>query len=278
MSKIGLPLYQKILNKLSWNCQYLLRSRNKTIYHCCIQKTASQWFRQVLNDPLIRRSNKLLHYSPSENFITKDVEILKKLDKLPTGVIISPFYIRFPDFSAMEKPDAYKAFFVARDPRDLIVSNYFSLKYSHTPYHPYIIEMRKKLNSMSLNNGIKDIISSSTEGIKLTLKGWFNQKSEKIMLIKYEDMFGDNQTAIFSDLLKHCGINLTDNTIASILKRYSFKNICGREQGSEDVKHHYRKGVAGDWKNYFSDEHKNLFKKLSGDLLVKCGYEKDNSW
>jgi hypothetical protein len=278
MFKKSLSIYSKISNKLSWTYRYLIRSREKTIYHCCIQKTASQWFRKVLNDQSIWQSNKLLLYSPSENFITEDETVIKKLKNLPNDILISPLYIRFSNFYSMEKPDAYKAFFIARDPRDLLISNYFSLKYSHTPYHPYILEMRKKLNSMSLNDGITKIINLSTKGTKQTLEGWFNQKLDKIILIKYEDLFGDKQNSIFSNLLKHCDINLSDSKIESILQKYSFKNISGRKQGCEDVKHHYRKGIAGDWKNYFIDEHKDLFKKLSGDLLVKCGYEKDNNW
>lgn len=268
----------KIFNTLLWNCRYLVRSRQHTIYHCCIQKTASQWFRQVLSDPLIWQKNKLLHYSPSENYITKNAEVLKKLDQLPHGVVVSPLYIRSSDFLAMEKPVEYKAFYVARDPRDLIVSNYFSLKYSHTPYHPYILEMRKKLNSMSQNDGITCIINSSTTGTKEVLEGWFSQKIEEIMLVKYEELFSERQKKIFSDLVNHCDIRLSEDVVEYILKKYSFKNISGREQGSEDVKHHYRKGIAGDWKNYFMDEHKDLYKTLSEDLLVKCGYEKDDNW
>lgn len=278
MSKKSLSIPVKISNKLSWGYRYLVRSRNKTIYHCCIQKTASQWFRQVLNDQLIWQDNKLLLYSPSENFITEDESVLRRLEKLPNDIIISPLYIRFPDFDEMEKPDSYKGFFIARDPRDLIVSNYFSLKYSHKPFHPYIIEMRKKLNSMSLNDGLADIIRSSTKGTKQTLEDWFRHKSDKICLIKYEDMFGDRQYAVFSDLLRHCDINLSGKKIESILQKYSFKNMSGREQGCEDANHHYRKGTAGDWKNYFTEAHKDLFKELSGKLLIRCGYEKDDTW
>ena len=91
-------------------------------------------------------------------------------------------------------------------------------------------------------------------------------------------LYGEKQINVFSDLMRHCGISLSDDTVESILKKYSFKNISGREQGLEDVNHHYRKGIAGDWKNYFTDEHKDLYKQLSDDLLVRCGYEKDGNW
>jgi hypothetical protein len=29
---------------------------------------------------------------------------------------------------------------------------------------------------------------------------------------------------------------------------------------------------------FFSEEHKQLFKDVAGDLLVRLGYEKDNDW
>jgi len=271
-------LTTRISKKLLWNYKYIFRARGKTVYHCCIQKSGSQWFKKVFSDKIVWQQNKLLQYDPTNNFITEDKKILKKLIKLPKDIIISPLYIRYSEFDKLHKPINYKAFYIARDPRDLIISNYFSLKYSHNPYHPYILKMRDKLNVISQEDGITDIINSSTTGTMKTFYGWFKQNSKNIKLIRFEDIFGANQYTVFSDLLKHCKINISEADIKFLLKKYSFKNISGRKQGSEDIKHHYRKGIPGDWKNHFTDQHKNLFKKLSGDLLVICGYEKDTNW
>jgi hypothetical protein len=278
MGKSSLSITSRISNKLLWNYKYLFRSRNNTIFHCCIQKSGSQWFKKIFSDKIIWQQNKLLSYDPSDNFITEDPAILQKLKKLPDNLIISPLYIRYSEFNKLQKPDAHKVFYIARDPRDLIISNYFSLKFSHDPYHPYILKMRDKLNSMSQDDGITDIINSFTAGTKKTLDGWFMQKSENIKLIRFEDIFGENQYDIFSDLLNHCNIDISSTDIKILLEKYSFKNISGRKQGSEDVKHHYRKGTPGDWKNHFTNQHKDLFKKLSDDLLIICGYENNNNW
>jgi hypothetical protein len=40
----------------------------------------------------------------------------------------------------------------------------------------------------------------------------------------------------------------------------------------------FRAGKTGEWKRYFKDEHKSLFKEVAGDLLVRLGYEKSNDW
>jgi hypothetical protein len=39
-----------------------------------------------------------------------------------------------------------------------------------------------------------------------------------------------------------------------------------------------RKGVSGDWRNYFSSENIVIFKKLAGQLLVDLGYEHNLNW
>jgi hypothetical protein len=47
----------------------------------------------------------------------------------------------------------------------------------------------------------------------------------------------------------------------------------GRMRGAEDVMNHYRKGIAGDWVNYFTPDHVEEFNSQFGDLLIRLGYE-----
>jgi hypothetical protein len=39
-----------------------------------------------------------------------------------------------------------------------------------------------------------------------------------------------------------------------------------------------RKGIAGDWKNHFDENHKAIFKRNAGEWLIKLGYEADLEW
>lgn len=39
-----------------------------------------------------------------------------------------------------------------------------------------------------------------------------------------------------------------------------------------------RKGVVGDWMNYFTDDAKRWFKEEAGEALVMLGYESDDTW
>ena len=40
----------------------------------------------------------------------------------------------------------------------------------------------------------------------------------------------------------------------------------------------FRKGKPGNWKEYFSEANKRLFKEQTGSLLMDLGYEKNEDW
>ncbi len=63
-----------------------------------------------------------------------------------------------------------------------------------------------------------------------------------------------------------------------MVKYNTFEVVTGRKQGEEDITAHQRKGIVGDWKNYFSDRVKDEFKKRFGDVLIQTGYEQDLNW
>jgi hypothetical protein len=59
----------------------------------------------------------------------------------------------------------------------------------------------------------------------------------------------------------------------------SFERLSlGRERGEEDPSSFFRKGVAGDWRNTFTEEDRRVFKREAGDSLIELGYEVDRSW
>jgi hypothetical protein len=145
-----------------------------------------------------------------------------------------------------------------------------------------------------------------------TLLNWDYEQSN-IMEIKFEELIKD-PLVVFFRIFKFLGIILeTDNTetgegnfmkilfnrmgqkirspflfskgslsvqrFMCLFQKQSFStNTGGRLQGEEDVRSHYRKGVAGDWKNYFKKEHKAYFKENFSDLLIKLKYETSQDW
>lgn len=53
----------------------------------------------------------------------------------------------------------------------------------------------------------------------------------------------------------------------------SFEKLSrGRSRGEEDPTSFFRKGVAGDWKDSFTEGDRRVFQREAGDLLVRLGY------
>lgn len=249
------------------------------VYHCCIQKTATQWFRKLLNDKLVWKNTGLSLYLPGQNFITDDSAILAELKNIPKpGVICSPLYIRYKTFSDFTGKEQYKAFYILRDPRDIIISNYFSTRYSHSAARDFMQKSRKELELLSEHDGISKLIMTTARFIAGTMLEWKIADNLNLKVYTFEDVFGPDQFTFLRDIFAHCQLAVPDQDIQYLVDQYAFSKISGRKPGTEDQKHHYRKGVSGDWKNYFSEEHKKIFKEEAGDLLIGLGYESGLTW
>ena len=98
-------------------------------------------------------------------------------------------------------------------------------------------------------------------------------------LIRYEDLLGHDLDILERVLLGECQLPVSRERLREVILSSRFERLTkGRERGQEDLMAHARKGIAGDWRNYFSDRVKQSFKTRYGGLLVATGYEQDLSW
>ncbi len=96
--------------------------------------------------------------------------------------------------------------------------------------------------------------------------------------VRYEDLLErpHEQAGRLFDFL---GADAGEKTVGQAVGATTFEKLSdGRERGQEDSSSFYRKGVAGDWKNYFTERDKEIYKEEAGGLLIRLGYEKDDDW
>jgi hypothetical protein len=213
--------------------------------------------------------------------------------------------------------DRFRAIHIIRDPRDIVISSYFSHRNSHsTEGWPELEEFRKKLISLPRDQGIlenfeftaKLPVDGWTTNLFDTMKEW-NYKAENVMEVRFEDLVRDPYQTIV-EMFAFLGLAEFSEPDPSSLLRYSVRKrlprlvierrpltlipawvllmivygnrfaklASGRKKGEEDENSHYRKGTPGDWRNYFNEQHKQYFKKHYNDLLVKLGYESGYDW
>ncbi|MEQ8994941.1 MAG: hypothetical protein RID53_00360 [Coleofasciculus sp. B1-GNL1-01] len=223
--------------------------------------------------------------------------------------------IRQADYAKLKNMENFRAFHLIRDPRDIIVSAYFSHRYSHeTTNWQELQEHRQQLNSVSQEEGLLlEMEFGVTRCTLEALQNW-QYSNAHILELKFEQFIIDpvqtfiNIFSFFEVLDKKSAktkrnfnwLNYYNKVIYSyrllrplkiplakikpqylkqIVKKYSFENMTGgRQRGQEDIKNHYRKGVPNDWTNYFTDLHKHYFKENYPNLLLKTGYERDGNW
>jgi hypothetical protein len=166
-------------------------------------------------------------------------------------------------------------YFIYRDPRDMLVSQVFFATDMHGEHgmHDYYISLPDfgaRLNVAITGiekDGLKMVsVSQRYEGVFQ----WLEQKN--VMCIRFEDL-----------------INNRDTTLSAMLnevEKTGYKIPTPREKALsvlEDAinpkkSHTFRSGKTGGWTQHFTEDHKKLFKEVSGDLLVRLGYEKNNDW
>jgi hypothetical protein len=258
--------------------QVLYRSQNQNIYHCTVQKCASQWVRAILSDPRVHRFCGLTPYRYQDDLPGKyDPRKLSERrfgQAFPSGTLDTPIYTDYDGFASIPKPASYKAFFVMRDPRDVLVSWYFSSKFSH-PLMGELSRIRRDLQRLSEADGMLYSLDYLDEfGLFAAQRSWANAtvRDLKVRLVRYEDLVAEKSAATFEQLLRHCDIRVPGDELESILLSYRFEQLSGRAPGDEDRSAHFRKGVAGDWKNHFNDKIEERFDKIAGDVLSQWNY------
>lgn len=104
------------------------------------------------------------------------------------------------------------------------------------------------------------------------------RESHRVRIMKYESMIGD-LTHELEELLVFLGASTASSLVAGCVERSSFKSMSGgRERGDADPTAHVRKGVVGDWRQYFTRADGERFHALAGAQLIATGYVHDESW
>ena len=117
-------------------------------------------------------------------------------------------------------------------------------------------------------------------GLFAALRSWIEaaRDDQYILLLRYEDITASANLDIFKRLFSHCNIHMPDGILSQLLDDYNFERLSGRKRGEEDKFAYYRKGVPGEWREYFDESTKEKLQKLTNDLVVRLEYEPDSHW
>lgn len=240
---------------------------DETVFHITHWKSGSQWVGGVLLEAAPERAVR----------VASDFSNIRA-DRLRPGGIYTPVYLPVHGFREFVGETPGRPFIVIRDLRDTLVSWYFSVKHSHgtgdANVAGTVLSYRERFNQCSKEEGLLITLRERLQPMAQIQSSW---AAAGVPLFRYEDMIVDEQDA-FRKIFAVCAIEMDDAQRHAVVEKHSFKKRAGRAPGEEDVGSHYRKGIAGDWRNHFTDRIIDEFKERFGAVLVDVGYEPSANW
>ena len=165
-----------------------------------------------------------------------------------------------------------KYIYVARNPKDNAISFYFhscsKLGYDGTWNEFFNLYIQGKVGYGSFFDHV--------------LEWWeASQNSSNILFLKYEDMKRDLRGAVktVADFLE---VKLDEELWEAIVTESNFESMAANSKANLDWVYqrpqfpkHMRKGIIGDWRNYFSKEQNHIFDEIYSKCMKDAGLQFD---
>jgi hypothetical protein len=206
-------------------------------------------------------------------------KIERRLGAVNKGQFLTAHFPPHPELMGILGKLDFKVVNIIRDPRDVVVSSAHYL--AHLDRHFLHDRMTNEFSSASTR--ITAVITGlppdeSGRGLPSVsqriarYRQWLVQ--EDTYNCRFERLVGARGGGSDKDQLndieaigRHIGRPLIAEAAAALARKtWSAKSST------------FRKGVIGDWRNHFTEEHKSIFKELAGQQLIELGYERDLKW
>lgn len=235
-----------------------------SLFHVTHWKAGSQWIRRILETA----------FGPA--IVTPD-DYERQLIEQPirSGAVYPCVYLSEAEFSSLQFPDKRRTVVVIRDLRDTLISAYFSVKFSHVASTPWLVKQRLVLHRVNLEEGLLYLMDRWLPHSAAIQRSWLDSDAP---WFRFEDLLR-NPAAGIEDVFRSLDVFAPSPYVEKIVSKHSFEKLSGgRKPGEEEQGSHYRNGVSGNWREYFTSTVSDRFKRTYGDVLVRAGYERSENW
>lgn len=231
--------------------------------------------------PFSKRLNSFYAEYEGESGLKRSAEkALTWLDSLsPRDVASAHLFARAHAVARVCSPK-FVPYFIFRDPRDVVVSHVFyvtnmEVGHVHHDYYSSLPDFNARLTISIL--GSPDDRPERSRRVEFPdiaarfspYLGWLEHP--EILSIHFEDLIHDRSAAL-TRILDHFLTRVPLHSNRQMILNSLESSINPAKSPT------FRSGKTGEWKQYFTSEHKKIFKDVAGDLLVKLGYEKNYDW
>ena len=249
------------------NC-ITFQTRPDDVFLTTYPKSGTMWLAEIVRQIAQPKD------SGQENYIGGTVPMFDFVEHERLKTLLSPRYMstHLP-FSLVPRSSEHtvKYIYLARNPKDVAVSFFhfmrsapvFDFDGTWEEFLQYFI--KGNLPGGSYFNHI--------------LEWWEHKGDENVLFLKYEDLKKDLKMQV-KIIAKFLGFKLSDEEAQALAAKCTFQAMKSNSnlevnRFSKVLKKssHLRKGVVGDWKNYFSNEQLEEFNKVCQSRLKGAGFE-----
>jgi len=169
-----------------------------------------------------------------------------------------------------------------RDPRDVIISG---MHYHCTAKEHWLHVPQKKFGGLTYQvklNGLPDDRSRYFFEMRhsraiVSMLRW-NYQRPNAFECKYEDLISDTDMCLFTRILAHLGFSEQELPVcrSAFWRQFIFGGMPEAKRNKKTA--HIRSGAPQQWPSAFDRGMGEKFVRQFGDVLVRLGYEKDDSW
>ncbi|HBL10853.1 MAG TPA: hypothetical protein DD379_05505 [Cyanobacteria bacterium UBA11162] len=209
------------------------------------------------------------------HIVSANLKLPEELPNIRKGQYISTHLYWSQELINALNTTEIRTLFIIRDLRDVVVSRAYYLTHMLRG-HP----LDSYLNSLSDSEQLMAaIVGVEGYGIMQSIGNWARGympwlDEQTCLTIRFEDLIGssgggsdEKQIETVRAILFHLNIQLSENQIQEIANKAFFNKV-----------NTFRKGQIGDWENHFTEEHKQTFKEIAGEALIKLGYTNGYEW
>jgi hypothetical protein len=234
------------------------------IYAASSQKAGSQWMKALLDHPEVRASTGL--------FTLPQLDYQRRPDKaFPAGTFVPGLYCGYDEYRRRPQPRPHRVIYMFRDPRDLVVSGYYSAVETHRKMDRKGEALFNEIRSRSFDDGLLYLIHSAAPRLQ-EMASWVGVDDAAVATFRLEDVAANPREEV-AGILKHCGVELTPaafETVLSDVSRDSLqkKDLAHRKEGEES---HYRVNRRS-FRDVFQPAHYEAIEAIVPDLAKRLRY------
>ncbi len=205
---------------------------------------------------------------------------VRQLNGIRPGEFLTAHLSYAPEWQTLLNGRGARMVVIIRDPRDIVVSHYHYVTYMDKSHRlrPYYLQMQDDDERLMASITGFEPPDGNPRGRLLDINTRFRAiwqwRAYGAHVVRFEDLVGPHgggdevrQMQALEGICKHLDITLSPREMEDVARRLFYRRSAT-----------FRKGVIGDWRQRFTEEHKRVFKSVAGVLLVELGYERDENW